>query len=247
MILITVAYSSCAYAQEYTNTYNSITTLDGQLYNGVTLKRREGSRFLIYHDKGITRIPFNILPDLVRVDIGLPTYEEQERIINERRESENRRAAVAKHNEESRRLADIKRERLLRIEQEETRKADIEKAKQRFLKAELLLDSLNLHHGNTVIYAEGLVSNLSDHALKGIEAVAIFYAKDMTFISSESSFISYDPLLPKQSSPFKVYASYNPRIAYVSVSFKYFIGTSIPSISKSDLELLHESLKSKNP
>jgi len=243
LMLITVLYSSCAYAQEYTNTYNSMTTLDGQLYNRVTLKRREGNRVLIYHDKGITRIPLDILPDLVRVDIGLPTYEEQERIIIERREQEAKRAAAAKQLEESRRAAFIERERIEREEQAKKRLEDIEAARKRYLKAELLLTSIQLHKGNTVIYAEGLVGNLTDRPLSNIEAVAIFYTKDMEFVTSDSSFIKYSPLLPNQVSPYKVYASYNPRIEYVSISFKYHLGKSISVINQEEFNLLVDSVR----
>jgi hypothetical protein len=47
--------------------------------------------------------------------------------------------------------------------------------------------------------------------------------------SSDDALIDYNPILPGQKSPFKVYATWNPAMDNASISFKFMGGKSIPT------------------
>ena len=74
------------------------------------------------------------------------------------------------------------------------------------------------------VKVEGEVTNISGESLKYVEAVVTFTTKDDTFITSESSLIEYDPLLPNQKSPWSVLARYNPAMQSAIVEFKTLRG-----------------------
>lgn len=74
---------------------------------------------------------------------------------------------------------------------------------------------------------EGQVRNISPQSLRSVEAVVIYYTADGTFLTSNSSLIEYRPLLPGQTSPFKVISPYNPAMSTASVEFKELLGGKI--------------------
>lgn len=74
----------------------------------------------------------------------------------------------------------------------------------------------------------GEVKNISNGSMKDVEAIASFYDKDGNFITSSDALIDYNPILPGQTSPFKVMQTYNPAITNWKVTFKYLIGGEIP-------------------
>ncbi len=74
------------------------------------------------------------------------------------------------------------------------------------------------------IIVEGFVENVGGARLEDVEAVGIFSDANGTPISSSSALIDYRPLLPGQSSPYKVMDSYNPAMQGCSVQFKEFWG-----------------------
>jgi hypothetical protein len=76
---------------------------------------------------------------------------------------------------------------------------------------------------------EGQVKNISNESLKSVAAKGTWYAKDGTFITSDDTLIDFDPLLPDQTSTFKVMSRSNPAMAKFSVEFKYLLGGSIPT------------------
>ena len=60
------------------------------------------------------------------------------------------------------------------------------------------------------------------------EAVAVFKSENGELITSTSSIIEYNPIMPGQTSPFKVMAGYNPRMKSAGLDFKFLIGAHIP-------------------
>lgn len=74
---------------------------------------------------------------------------------------------------------------------------------------------------------EGQVTNVSGRPLKYVLALAEFYTGDGTFITSDNALIDYNPILPGQTSPFKVYATWNPAMQSANLSFKFMGGESI--------------------
>ncbi len=90
---------------------------------------------------------------------------------------------------------------------------------------ELLSYNCDKEYGYFTI--SGQVKNISGNSLKNVTAVGSTYAKDKTFINSESTLIEYNPILPNQTSPFKVMMTENPQMSKCNVDFKYLIGGSI--------------------
>lgn len=76
-------------------------------------------------------------------------------------------------------------------------------------------------------YVEGQVKNLSNEPLKSLTAVAIWMDKDGEFIKSDDSLVDYNPLLPGQTSPFKVISTGNPKMSKYRVEFKTLFGPAI--------------------
>jgi hypothetical protein len=77
------------------------------------------------------------------------------------------------------------------------------------------------------VKAEGEVTNISNEPLRNVVALVSFYTKDRTFITSDTGFLEYNPILPGQTSPFRVITGYNRAMAMASIDFKYFGGGSI--------------------
>lgn len=70
----------------------------------------------------------------------------------------------------------------------------------------------------TAIKAEGLVTNVSGSALQYVKAEVKGFDASGNFISSNYSYLEYNPVLQNQSSPFTVYLNYNPAIEKASLS-----------------------------
>lgn len=79
---------------------------------------------------------------------------------------------------------------------------------------------------------EGLVKNISNSRLENIRAVVTWYDKNDIFITSSKSIIEYNPILPGQSSPFKVMAKHNPAMNKAGVEFSSFGGGIIKTYIK---------------
>lgn len=86
--------------------------------------------------------------------------------------------------------------------------------------------TFEIDHGYAIL--EGQVKNVSDHALKNVEAVGTFYDSGGNFITSSDALIAYNPILPGQTSPFKVMETENPAMKKAGVEFKALMGGTIP-------------------
>lgn len=86
-------------------------------------------------------------------------------------------------------------------------------------------DELSSGGGYNVI--QGEVENISGQSMKNVAAVANWYDKDNGFITSDTTLIEYNPILPGQRSPYKVMARHNPAMTKYSVSFKQLFGGAI--------------------
>ena len=76
--------------------------------------------------------------------------------------------------------------------------------------------------------AEGQVKNISGGSLSNVEAVVTFYDARGGFVTSADALIDYNPILPGQTSPFKVMATENPAMRTARVEFKELMGGTIP-------------------
>lgn len=77
------------------------------------------------------------------------------------------------------------------------------------------------------VTSEGEVTNVSGDSLKNVEVVVTFRTKSGGFITSASALSTYNPILPNQTSPWKVIAHWNPEIYNASVAFKTLFGPSL--------------------
>lgn len=77
--------------------------------------------------------------------------------------------------------------------------------------------------------AQGTVKNLTTRSLENVQVVVTFYDSSGGFITSDSALIEYNPILPGQTSPWKVMARWNPAMQRASVEFKSLFGPTLPS------------------
>lgn len=92
-----------------------------------------------------------------------------------------------------------------------------------------LLEVVEHHYSREYGYliAEGLVKNISSHSMDSVLAEVKYYTADGTFVTSDWTFIDYQPIMAGQSSPFKIYTTDNPAISKTGLSFRYFAGGTI--------------------
>ena len=84
------------------------------------------------------------------------------------------------------------------------------------------------------IYITGEATNLSGKKLDAVLAVASFYAEDGTLITSDFAMLEFSPLMPDQSSPFKIMTPNNPHISKARIAFKLFGGQALSHFDMSD-------------
>ncbi len=108
-----------------------------------------------------------------------------------------------------------------------------EKQKKEY-KASCQLEIVNSSWSNNYGYStyEGQVKNISNFKLKNVQAVVTWYDKNGDMITSDSSLIKYNPILPGQTSPFKVMETYNPAMQKAGVEFSHLMGGTIKTYSK---------------
>lgn len=83
-------------------------------------------------------------------------------------------------------------------------------------------------HSSSYMTLQGQVTNVTNAPIRRVTAVATYSTADGTFVTSDTALVEYDPLLPGQTSPFKVLTRYNPALEKCNIAFKELIGGSIP-------------------
>lgn len=71
---------------------------------------------------------------------------------------------------------------------------------------------------------EGQVTNNSDQPIRSLEALAEFYTSDGKFITSASTYMDINPLMPGQTTPFKGYETFQFEMETVKIRLKTFNG-----------------------
>lgn len=80
---------------------------------------------------------------------------------------------------------------------------------------------------SSYLTCEGFVQNISPAPMENVTAVLILMDDANTPLSSEHALIDYDPLLPNQSSPFKVLVRMNPAFTQWRIEFQELLGGQI--------------------
>lgn len=96
------------------------------------------------------------------------------------------------------------------------------------------LELINSHWSEEYDYAiyEGQVKNISNLKLENVQAVVTWYDENGNMITSSSALIEYNPILPGQSSPFKVMKTYNPAMKKAGAEFSHLMGGTIKTYLK---------------
>lgn len=96
------------------------------------------------------------------------------------------------------------------------------------------LELLSWHWGQEYSYAiaKGEVKNISGKKMKRVEALVIWYDAAGNMITSDASLIEYNPIMPGQTSPFKVIERYNPQMKTAKIEFKFMGGGQIATHQK---------------
>lgn len=112
-------------------------------------------------------------------------------------------------------------------------KHEKEEAERRY-KASCKLELLGHGWHEEYSYAvyEGQVKNISNSKMEHVQAVVTWYDNNGNMITSRSALIEYDPLMPGQTSPFKVIKSFNPAMQKAGVEFSYLMGGLIQTFRK---------------
>lgn len=94
-------------------------------------------------------------------------------------------------------------------------------------RADIELLSWTWRKGRNYVTAEGQVRNISGRKLERVQALVTWYDKNKNMVTSDTSLIEYDPLMPNQVSPFTVMERYNPEMRSASLEFKFMFGREI--------------------
>lgn len=151
---------------------------------------------------------------------------QRERYFSMLAQIERERKEAEREAEEAKRKAKEDRQRLRLAE---------ENRKEKERREQLIIESMRFTTGNGFATVKGEVTNNTSQNFKNVVAVVSFYTKEDQFITSGEALISYNPILPGQSSPYRVIETYNPAMATCRLSFKRLLGGTIPAINREDV------------
>ena len=129
----------------------------------------------------------------------------------------------AERQEEKRLAAEVARKAEERRRAEATRQEEERKRRM----TPLVVENWNWKKEFGFVIVEGEVTNRSNQRLKNVEVVVSYYTEDDKFITSSNAIVEYNPILPGQTTPFKAYATYNPRMKSARLAFKHLLGGTI--------------------
>lgn len=104
---------------------------------------------------------------------------------------------------------------------------------------DLIIEDWRLTTEYGFVKAAGRVTNSTSAPLEHVTAVVTFLTADGSFVKTSESIISYDPLLPGQTSPFEVIETDNPAIARASLGFKKLLGGSLSATTREKINAAH--------
>ena len=126
-----------------------------------------------------------------------------------------------------------------KIDEQKRKEANRRRQKEEERKREIVskgyvLELLNWHWNvdGGYVKAEGEVKNISERRLENVEVLVIWYNRNNDFVTSDSSIIEYNVLMPDQTSPFRVFEKYNPQMHKALIEFKFLFGNKIPAYKK---------------
>jgi hypothetical protein len=94
-------------------------------------------------------------------------------------------------------------------------------------KAVPLLLSWNCQRAYGYMTLQGEILNRTNAPIKNLLAVARYYTGSKTFVKSDTALIQYNPIMPGQTSPFKVISTDNPMMVECKISFTHLFGGTV--------------------
>ncbi len=101
---------------------------------------------------------------------------------------------------------------------------------------DLIVESWGWTVGHGYITVTGQVTNNTGQSLRAVQAVASFYTADKVFVKESSAIVEYNPILPGQTTPFKVLCTNNPAIVSAQIEFAHLFGGTISMMTREDYE-----------
>jgi hypothetical protein len=90
-----------------------------------------------------------------------------------------------------------------------------------------LLRSWNCQRAYGHMTLQGEILNRTNAPIKNLLAVARYYTGTKTFVKSDTALIEYNPIMPGQTSPFKVISTDNPMMVECKISFTHLFGGTV--------------------
>ncbi|MFP4053126.1 MAG: FxLYD domain-containing protein [Phycisphaerae bacterium] len=91
----------------------------------------------------------------------------------------------------------------------------------------LVLESWNWKTRRGFAIAEGEVTNISGSKLQNVMAVVSYYDASGEVITTDSTLTEFNPILPGQTSPFRVMTVRNPAMESTRLRFRHLMGGTI--------------------
>ncbi|MGA2286804.1 MAG: FxLYD domain-containing protein [Dehalococcoidia bacterium] len=109
----------------------------------------------------------------------------------------------------------------------------IAEEKQTETKPLLLVHNMRSRIESDYVIVEGMVENIGDIPLKSIACIVMLFDAREELVTSSEALTKFNPILPKQKSPFRVMVKYNWDAKTYSIDFQRLFGPTIPWKSKS--------------
>ena len=95
-------------------------------------------------------------------------------------------------------------------------------------KAPLVLTDWRWTQKSGFAVAEGQVQNVRHKPIRNLTALVMFKTEDDKLVTSADALTEFNPVMPGQTTPFRVMARYNPAMHHASVAFKTIGGAVVP-------------------
>lgn len=97
---------------------------------------------------------------------------------------------------------------------------------------QLEIQSWNCRIERRSIQIQGQVKNISNESLHSVRAIGSFFTGEGDFVKYADSFIEFNPILPGQTSNFRIRTSTDPTITSCQVTFGQLFGGSIRTTTR---------------
>ncbi|MDA8021192.1 MAG: FxLYD domain-containing protein [Thermoanaerobaculia bacterium] len=97
---------------------------------------------------------------------------------------------------------------------------------------DLEIEQWSWRHDHGYLVVNGRIKNLTGRRLPAVEAVVEFFTQSGEFVKSATAPVEYSPVMPGQTSPFRIITRDNPEIRTAKVSFKNFGGAKLESYER---------------